>query len=143
LLAAGVALGAGLAWDRALAAGTILILLVLAHLPVGVAGAALVLAFRTPGPLPRAVLAASVLLGGVYYPTTAVPGSLERLTALVPLAYGLRALRRTLLDDAPVSAVAADVVALAAFAAVLGVASACAFGAALAHARRAGTLAQY
>lgn len=143
LMGAGIALGAGVAWAKALTALAILALLVAAHLPIGVLGAALVLAFRTPGPLPRAVLTASVLLGGVYYPTGVVPGGLERLTALVPLTYGLRALRRTLLDGASASAVANDVAVLAAFGAGLGLASAWVFAAALAHARRAGTLAQY
>lgn len=143
LLAAGVALGATLAWGQALGALVILLLVVLAHLPVGVLGAALVLAFRTTGPLPKLVLTASVLLGGVYYPPEVVPAGLDRLAAVVPLAYGLRALRRTLLDGASAGAVAGDVAALAAFGAVLLGASALIFNAALAHARRAGTLAQY
>jgi ABC-2 type transport system permease protein len=143
LLAAGVALGATLAWGQALAALAILLLVVVAHLPVGVLGAALVLAFRTTGPLPKMVLTASVLLGGVYYPTQVVPAGLDRLADAVPLAYGLRALRRTLLDGAPVAEVMGDVAVLAAFAAVLLAGSALVFNAALAHARRTGTLAQY
>jgi ABC-2 type transport system permease protein len=143
LLAAGVAMGATLAWGHVPAAVVILLLLVVAHLPVGVLGAALVLAFRTTGPLPKLVLTASVLLGGVYYPTQVVPAGLDRLAAAVPLAYGLRALRRTLLDGAPLASVAGDVAVLAAFAAVLAAASALLFNAALAHARRAGTLAPY
>lgn len=143
LLAAGVAMGATLAWHGAPAALGILLLLVLAHLPVGVLGAALVLAFRTTGPLPKLVLTASVLLGGVYYPTHVVPGGLDRAAAALPLAYGLRALRRTLLDGAPLAVVGGDVAALAGFGAVLTAASSLVFLAALAHARRAGTLAQY
>ena len=99
--------------------------------------------FRTTGPLPQGVLIASGMLGGVYYPTHVIPSWIERISDVMPLTYGLRALRRTLLDGAPLSAVASDLAVLAGFIVVLSVAAAIAFRAALGHARRAGTLAQY
>ena len=58
------------------------------------------IAFRTAGPIPRGIVLISTFLGGVYYPTHIVPGWLENISAALPLTYGLRALRRVLLDGA-------------------------------------------
>lgn len=143
LLAAAWMLGAHVAWDRGLVGLGILALIVLAHLPFAVMTAALIVAFKTAGPLSRGVLTLSGLLGGVYYPTRVIPSWLHTLSAVLPLTYGLRALRRTLLDDASFAAVAPDVALLAAFAVILLGASAALFSWALRYARRTGSLAQY
>lgn len=143
LLGAGAALGAHVAWGRSLGALGVLALIVLAYLPVGIFGAALVLWFRTTGPLPKAVMTISGLLGGVYYPTQVIPSWLHAVSAALPLTYGLRALRRILLDGAPVATVAGDVGVLAAFAVALWVVGVYAFTRALRDAKRAGSLSQY
>jgi ABC-2 type transport system permease protein len=143
LLLAGWALGAHFAWGRLGMAIVIVALIVLAHLPFGLMAAALVLAFRTTGPLPQVVLVTSGLLGGVYYPTQVIPSWFRDVSAFVPLTYGLRALRQTLLEGVPAMGVMGDLAILAAFAAVLLGAGGLAFAAALRHARRAGSLAQY
>lgn len=136
-------LGAHVVWMRGLEAIGVLVLIVLAYLPLGVFAAALVLAFRTTGPYPSAVIGISALMGGVYYPTTVIPSWLERVSVFVPLTYGLRSLRRALLDGAPLAASARDLAVLVGFAIVLSIASLAAFSAALRYAKRAGTLAQY
>jgi ABC-2 type transport system permease protein len=136
-------LGARLVWSGAPAALGILALTIFAYLPFGILAAALVLAFRTTGPFPGLLVTASTLFGGVYYPTSVIPSWLERFSALVPLAYGLRALRRTLLDGAAVSASAGDIVTLAATAVVLLAVSLIVFSYALRYAKHVGTLAQY
>ncbi|HVE80364.1 MAG TPA: ABC transporter permease [Gemmatimonadaceae bacterium] len=143
LLVAGWALGAHFAWARVGMAAAIMALIVLAHVPFGLMASALVLAFRTTGPLPQAVLLVSGLLGGVYYPTQVIPSWFRDLSAFVPLSYGLRALRRTLLEGATAADVAVDLAALAAFAAALLALGGLVFAAALRYARRAGSLAQY
>lgn len=143
LLGAGAALGAHVAWARSFGALGVLALIVLAHLPFGVLGAALVLWFRTTGPLPKAVMTISGLLGGVYYPTHVIPSWLHAVAAAVPLTYGLRALRMILLDGVAPRAVAGDVLVLAAFAAALWILSTAAFAKALRDARKAGALSQY
>jgi ABC-2 type transport system permease protein len=143
LLASGVALGVHLAWGAWFWSFVILVLIVLAYLPVGLIAAALVLAFRTTGPLPSAVLVASGLLGGVYYPTQVIPSWIQRLSDVVPLTYGLRALRRTLLEGAPLGAVAGDIATLVGFIMLLTAVSLFALSEALHYARRTGTLAQY
>lgn len=125
------------------AAAGIVVLLVAAHAAVGLVASALVLVFRTSGPLVTAVVAGSSLLGGVYYSTTAIPGWLQSLSGIFPLTYGLRAMRRLLLGGAPLEAVAWDVAMLALLAAVGLAGGVTAFAFALRHARRAGTLAQF
>src|SRR5207245_4167829 len=73
--------GAQVIWTSLPAALGILARNTVAYLPFGVFAAALVLAFRTTGPLPTTVITISGLLGGVYYPTTVIPSWLERISA--------------------------------------------------------------
>ena len=143
LLAAGIALGIHIAWGSALLSLVVLALLTLAYLAFGLMMAALVLAFRTTGPLPQAILVLSGLLGGVYYPTNIIPSWIQQLSAAIPLTYGLRAIRQTLLDGRSLAYVSADVVTLLGFVILLLAVSLFAVAAALQYARRTGTLAQY
>ncbi|HEX5438680.1 MAG TPA: ABC transporter permease [Gemmatimonadaceae bacterium] len=143
LLGAGAVLGAHVSWRHTLDALAILALIVLAYLPFGILGAALVLWFRTTGPLPKGVITLSALLGGVYYPTHVIPSWLHGVSVAIPLTYGLRALRRVLLQGASLASVAGDAAIVAGFAAVLLVISTYTFRCALRHARRTGSLSQY
>ncbi len=143
LLIAGMFFGIHLAWSQIGGAFVVLVLIVLAYLPFGLIGAALMLAFRTSGPLASVVLILSGLLGGVYYPTSVIPKGIQELSVAVPLTYGLRALRRTLLEGMPFSAVAPDVITLVGFVVLLTAIGLLALTEALHYARRAGTLAQY
>lgn len=135
--------GTTVAWANLPVALFILALIVLAHLPVGLLAAALVLVFRTSGPLTQGALTAFALLGGVYYSTSVIPEVVRPLAAAIPLTYGLRALRRSLLGGESLAAVAADVAILAGFAAVLLAVGMVLFTRALAHSRKSGTLGQY
>jgi ABC-2 type transport system permease protein len=143
VLAGGVALGMHVALDRLLPAAFIVLLIVLAYLPIGLLGAAAVVAFRTAGPFGRIALAVSALGGGVYYPTHVIPDAIQGVSTIIPLTYGLRALRRTILDGMSLPAVAADVAILACFAAVLFAIGSYALLAALRYSRRVGTLSHY
>ncbi len=143
LFAVGLALGVRVVGAQAAMAVSILVLITLAYVPFGIFGAALLLLFRTTGPLLTGVVVGSTLLGGIYYPTHVIPSWIGQLAAFVPLTYGLRALRQLFLAGQPVSAVAGDLAVLAAFATVLLAASWWAFAAALRHAKRTGSLNQY
>lgn len=144
LLLVGAALiGVHVAWAAAPAALIVIGLLVVAYAAIGLVAAALILVFRTAGPLISAVVAASGLLGGVYYSTSVIPSWLQDLSALIPLTYALRALRMLLLGDASLGAVSADVSILAAYTALLLAGGGAVFGVALRRARASGTLAQY
>ena len=142
LLAAAV-MGAHLSFDRILAVLPVIALVILAHIPIGVIAAAMVLAFRTPGPLPQLVFMLSTFLGGVYYPTKVIPGAVRIISDFVPLTYGLKAIRVVLLEGKSLGSVSHELLVLAGFAIGLTIVSAVAFRAALGYARRAGTLAQY
>jgi ABC-2 type transport system permease protein len=139
----GTLFGLHLVWSSAPLGMAILALILLSYLPFGIFAAALVLGFRTTGPFPTLVLGVSALLGGVYYPTQVIPSWLERLSVLVPLRYGLKSLRRTLLDGAPLSASATDLSVLLGLTLVGLSISLFAFMLALRFAKKAGTLAQY
>ncbi|MGH7508121.1 MAG: ABC transporter permease [Gemmatimonadales bacterium] len=143
LLAVGWALGVRFAGGQLLPTALIISLIVLAYAPFGILGGALIVVYRTTGPVLRGVLAVSTLLGGVYFPTKVVPSWLSAVSTVTPLTYGLRALRRTLLEGVPLSAVADDLAILAAFILVLWVTAVAVWQVALRHARMAGTLAQY
>jgi ABC-2 type transport system permease protein len=144
LLIAGISVvGGTLAVSGLLPAAAILVLLVLAHLPIGIYMAAGILVFRTTGPLVPVLLGAFSLLGGVYYSTSVIPDAVRPLAAFVPLTYGLRAFRRTLLSGEPLGAVAGDLLILTAFAILLLGSSLAVFAWSLRFARRTGTLAQY
>jgi hypothetical protein len=68
---------------------------------------------------------------------------LQELSGVLPLSYGLRALRQAALLNAPFNAVARDVGVLAAFTVVLLAAGGLTLRAALRYTRRTGTLTQY
>ena len=142
MLCAGL-FGAHVVWGSAAIAVLIVFLIVLSYLPFGILSGALILAFRTTGPFPTAILTLSALLGGVYYPTHVIPSWLSGVSVAVPLTYGLRALRRTLLDGASFWTSAGDLAVLAGSTVVLMAVSLLAFSWALRYAKRAGTLAQY
>ncbi len=136
-------LGAAILWSQMGAAILILALIVLAYLPFGLIGSAMVIAFRTAGPLPQGVLALSALLGGVYYPTQVIPSWIESVSAIVPLTYGLRALRHTVLEGHSLAYVLPDVGVLCIFVIVLMGIGTLSIRGAMAYARRAGSLSHY
>lgn len=143
LVIAGWTLGVELAWGGILPGLVVVALIVVAHLSFGLLAAAMILVFRTAEPLPKVVLAVSSLLGGVYYPTEVIPSWLELISYVLPLTYGLRALRQLVLEGASLASVAGDVAILLVMAALLLGIGAVIFVAALNFARRRGTLAQY
>ena len=143
LLGAASLMGAEVVWSKIVPGTLVMGLIILAHLPFGLIGAALILAFRTAGPLAQGVLFLSAALGGVYYSTTVVPSWLHTLTLFTPLAYGLRALRRMMLLGEPLTAVTGDIGILLSFVIALSLIGVTCFVLAFRYARRAGTLTQY
>lgn len=143
LLIGAALLGVDLAWGMLLPVSLIAALTLLGYAGAGLVAGALVLAFRTSGPITTAVIAGSSLLGGVYFSTSVIPGWLQGVAALVPLTYALRATRRLLLGGADLVSVVADVGVLALLSLLaFGLGCWC-FAWALRRARSAGTLSQY
>jgi len=144
-LAAGAALGLRMPWSSVPGAILITTLIVLVYLPFGMISAAMVVAFRTPGPIGGAVLLVSNLLGGVYWTTNQIPPQIRPFAAFVPLTYGLRALRRVTLEHRSLADmdVAADIGVLALFIVVLSGIGLSLLLWAFRYARREGTMGQY
>lgn len=143
LLGAGVVLGVHIAWGNALTSALIIALLLVAYGAVGLVGSSLLLCFRTTGPLLSGALTVSAFLGGVYYPTHVIPSWLQEISKVLPLTYGLRALRQSALRGDDFASVSGDVAILALQTALLLLIGTIAIGAALRHARRTGTLSHY
>jgi ABC-2 type transport system permease protein len=131
------------AWSGLLPALLVIALLVAVHWAISLFGAAMILAFRTTGPLTTAVVLLSTLLGGAYYPTSVIPEGIRGLASFVPASFGFRALRRVLLDGSSLAEVRSDVLILAGITAGLLLLGSMGFHAALHHARRAGSLSHY
>ncbi len=143
LLVGAAVVGVDIAWTALPLALLFVALLIVAYAGIGMVAAALVLVFRTSGPLVTAVIAASSLLGGVYYSTRVIPAWLQDLAGVIPLTYGLRGIRMLLLGGATPGEVGSDLRMMAILAVVsLGGAS-LVLRLALRHARRAGTLSLY
>lgn len=143
MLLSGWILGASISWIQLPSALFILSLIIIAYIPIGLISAAAYLAFRTAGPIAVSVMVVSSLLGGVYYPTHVVPSWLEHVSGLIPLTYGLRALRHVLLDDASLFTVRADLATLLLMTAILFGAGGWIFVVAMRYARRTGSLSYY
>ena len=143
LLTAGAVLGAHISILHLAAGGFILGLLLLTYFAFGLLGVAFILEFRTTGPILTGVVTLSILLGGVYYPTHAIPARFQFLAAAVPMTYGLRALREVTLTGQSLEAVASDLGILCIFLGVLLPGSWILVRRALLRARKTGSLAQY
>ena len=87
LFAVAVLLGLSVVWKAVPLGSVLLALTMLSYVGIGLIFAALVLAFRTTGPLSAVVLTASMFLGGVYYPTQVIPSWIRDLGAVIPLTY--------------------------------------------------------
>ena len=143
LVAAGAALGVDVHWLRLPEGLLVTAIIIAAYGGVGLIAAALVVSFRTNASIPQAVLVASSLLGGVYFPTSVLPPIVAPFAEWVPLTPGLRALRQTLLLGYPLSAVAGDLMRLVGLTAACVLVGVIGLRWAFAYARRAGSLAQY
>ncbi|HKW10821.1 MAG TPA: ABC transporter permease [Gemmatimonadaceae bacterium] len=143
MVGAGIALGVHIVWTGLPIVAIALVLLVLAYGAFGLVGAALLVRFRTTGPLLNGVLTGSALLGGVYYPTHVIPSWLQQLSKALPLSYGLRAARQAALVGDGFGVVGHDLLMLALYVtAMLPIGVLC-VAVSLRYARRSGTLGHY
>jgi ABC-2 type transport system permease protein len=153
VLAAAAAFGFHAHWARIPEASVILVMIVATYFGLGMVAGAMVIAFRRTASLQTIVIVGSALFGGVSYPpsliTTALarysdaPTWIARIADIVPLTYGLRAVRRLTIDGAPTSAVLGDVATLAVFCAAFLALGAFIMALALRRERAEGTLSQY
>jgi len=108
---------------------------------LAIVAAVLPLLFTERGAQMTFVIHSSLLLiSGVYAPIDVLPGWLQMLSPLSPMTYVLRAVRAGLLEGAPPSAVAADLLILALMGALLIPGGLLVFRAAERYARQTGRL---
>lgn len=121
----------------------LLVLLTLFFASLGVMSAAFVMIFKRGDPLGILVGSFSALLGGAFFPVEYLPAWLQKISAIIPLRYGLDGLRAILLQGLPFSQIWREFAILAAFDALLIPCSIYIFHKALKRAKREGTLLQY
>ena len=110
---------------------------------LGVLSASFVMVLKRGDPITWAVGAVSTFFGGVYFPVELLPGWLRPISAVLPVTYGLRAVRLSVLQGAGVSEISGDLLALALFCAVLLPLGLAGFRYAMYRARVDGSLTHY
>jgi len=143
VLGAAAAFGFHPHWLRFGEAAAILALIVATYFGAGMVAGAIMVAYRRTGQLQTLVIVGSAMIGGVMYPTKLVPAWASRFADLVPMTYGIRAVRRITIDDWPLRAVLRDVGMLSIFCVVFLALGSLAMAHALRRARAEGTLSQY
>ena len=121
----------------------VLALTVLVHSGIGILSAAFILYLKRGDPITYLVSTSSALLGGVFFPPEIMPDFLQWASRLLPMTYGLRALRRALLLGAPVTDLLPEIQALVLFSIFLLPLGIIGFRIAVRRARLEGSLIQY
>ena len=118
-------------------------LMVLTSVGVGIMAAAFVMYFKRGEVLVTLISSASMLLGGVLYPTGALPDAVRPFSRLLPISYTTDGVRRALLAGEGIVDLMSHIQILFVFAAVLLPLGLWVFRVALRAARRDGTLVQF
>ncbi len=121
----------------------VLVLMVMSFSGIGILSAAFVLYMKRGDPITFLMTSGSALLGGVFFPVEAMPPFLQAASRLLPITYGLRAMRRALLLGSPLSELLPDLRALLIFTIVLLPLGVFGFRWAVRRARLEGSLVQY
>ena len=139
------ALAFGLDISRANIPATLVVLAltIVSFSAFGILSAAFIIVFKRGDPVSWALGSTSELLGGVFYPITILPLWLQKVSALLPITYSLRAIRHAVLQGHSFRALSGDILALALFSVVMVPLSMHAFRLAVQAAKRNGTLSQY
>lgn len=121
------------------AAATVL-LTMLVFAALGMISAGLTLMFRSGDPLTGVLAGVSVLVAGVFYPTTILSPPLQRIAQWVPLTHALQAIRLSVLRGAGISALQVEIMTLLLFAMLLMTLAIIILPAAVRMAKRLGTI---
>ena len=142
-LVAGACFGVSFAGANLLAALLLLLLTIAAYSALGIISASFIIVFKRGDPVNWVVSSLSILLGGVFYPITVLPGWLRFCSRILPITWSLEGIRGALLKGKGFSSLGGDFLALAVIAAVLLPLSLVLFRLAVHYARRTGTLVKY
>jgi ABC-2 type transport system permease protein len=110
---------------------------------LGLVAAASVLTFRRGGGLAAAAMSGLALVSGAFFPLALLPGWIQTLAAVNPVAIALDAIREALIGGAGWSEIAPQIRVILPLSALAALCGAAAFRAALAREHRHGTLGLY
>ncbi len=142
-LLVGAAFGVSYAGANVGAALLLLALTVASYSALGIISASFIMVFKRGDPVNWLVSSLSILLGGVLYPVSVLPGWLQALSRLLPVTWSLEGIRGALLRGRGYGELASSILALTAITAVLLPLSLVLFRLAVNHSRRAGSLMKY
>ncbi|MFQ5615935.1 MAG: ABC transporter permease, partial [Anaerolineales bacterium] len=143
LVAGAVFLGVQLGRGNYAAALLVLILTIGVFNSLGILAASFIMVLKRGDPVTWIFNALFTFFGGVYYPIAVLPDWLEPVSNLLPVTYGLRAMRLALLQGASFGDLLPDILALALFSIALLPLSLLAFRYAVRRARVDGSLTHY
>ncbi len=109
----------------------------------GLLSASFILVFKKQNPIEPFFEGFSSFLGGVYFPVTLLPSWLQKVSDILPMTYGLRALRLCLLKGATLVSLGKDLLILSLLTLLLFPISVWIFGKSLKKAKKDGSLIHY
>jgi ABC-2 type transport system permease protein len=135
----------GLSMAGANVGGALLTLLlsIVAFASFGIIAASVIMVIKRGDPITGLFSSVSFLLGGVYYPLEVMPEWLQAISKLLPITYGINAMRLALLNGAPLSAMRTDLLVLVGFCVAVFPLSLLIFRFAVERARQDGSLTHY
>ncbi len=142
-LVAGAFLGADFSRTNLPAAALTLVLAMIGFTGLGLLAGAVVIVVKRGNPLGWAIRGASVVLGGVFYPTEVLPAGLQAIGALLPMTHALTLLRGSIFLGLGVADMIPSFVALSVLSIAYYGLGLYACSAAIRYARTDGSLAQY
>ena len=126
-----------------IAAGVIILLMVVTIACLGIMAAGIVLVVKQGNPIDFVFNALSLIFSGVIFPYSVLPAALQLVSKALPLTYALHALRLALLQRYTVGVLMPQIKTLTCFALFLLPLSALTLRWGYNRARREGSLAQY
>jgi ABC-2 type transport system permease protein len=142
-LVAGALLGADFSHADVLATVAALLLTMIGFTGMGLLAGAVVILVKRGNPVGWLLRGASVVLGGVFYPTEVLPVGLQALGTLLPMTHALTILRGSILLGRGIGEMIPSFVALLVLSIGYFVLGLLACAAAIRYARTDGSLAQY
>lgn len=143
LLAGVILFGMDLGKANILSSLIVMVFTILSFTPFGIISASFIMVFKRGDPIAFFFGTSSTLLGGVYYPVSILPSWIQSFSYLLPITYSLRAMRKALLNGAPITEITSDLLALALFSIVMIPLSFLVFRYAVKKAKEKGSLGQY
>ena len=110
---------------------------------LGIIAASVTLITKQSDPFTRVLVIAAGMLSGALYPVSSLPGWLQSVAQLLPHTHAIEAIRLTVLQGASMQEIAPQLVALAAYVAIVMPLSIMSFKYAMRRVRIEGSLAHY